>query len=95
MPASPSSQTGEPLDEAVFKRFVEKLSYVHGDFADAATYRRVADAIKGASLPVFYLEVPPSLFATVVSGLADAGLTEARGSSWRSPSGTTSRQRAS
>ncbi len=26
--------------------------------------------------PVFYLEIPPSLFATVVSGLADAGLTE-------------------
>ena len=67
---------GEPLDEAVFKRFAEKLSYVHGDFADAATYGRVAEAIKGASLPVFYLEVPPSLFATVVSGLADAGLTE-------------------
>jgi glucose-6-phosphate 1-dehydrogenase len=67
---------GEPLDEAVFKRFVERLTYVHGDFADAATYARVAEAIKGASLPVFYLEVPPSLFATVVSGLADAGLTD-------------------
>ena len=68
--------TGELLDEAVFKRFVEKLSYVHGDFADAATYGRVAEAINGASLPVFYLEIPPSLFATVVSGLADAGLTD-------------------
>ncbi len=68
--------TGEPLDKEVFQRFVAKLSYVHGDFADAATYGRVAKEIKGASLPVFYLEVPPSLFATVVSGLADAGLTE-------------------
>ena len=69
--------TGEPLDEAVFKRFVEKLSYLRGDFADAATYGRVASfSIKGASLPVFYLEIPPSLFATVVSGLADAGLTK-------------------
>ncbi|MDH4339357.1 MAG: glucose-6-phosphate dehydrogenase [Thermoleophilia bacterium] len=68
--------TGEPLDEAVFQRFAEKLSYVSGDFADAATYGRVADEIKGATLPVFYLEVPPSLFATVVGGLADAALTE-------------------
>ena len=68
--------TGEPLDEEVFQRFIAKLSYVHGDFADAATYGRVAKEIKGAKLPVFYLEVPPSLFATVVSGLADAGLTE-------------------
>jgi len=68
--------TGEPLDEAVFGRFADKLSYVHGDFTDAATYGRVAKEIKGARMPVFYLEVPPSLFATVVSGLADAGLTD-------------------
>jgi glucose-6-phosphate 1-dehydrogenase len=68
--------TGEALDEAVFTRFVEKLSYVHGDFGDAGLYGRVAEAIKGASAPVFYLEVPPSLFGTVVSGLADAGLTK-------------------
>ena len=67
--------TGEPLDEAVFQRFADKLSYVHGDFADAATYGRVADEIKGTTLPVFYLDVPPSLFATVVGGLTDAGLT--------------------
>ena len=29
-----------------------------------------------ASGPVFYLEIPPSLFATVVDGLGEAGLTE-------------------
>ena len=67
--------TGEPLDEKIFERFSKRLSYVHGDFADAATYKAVARAIKGAKLPVFYLEIPPSLFATVVSGLAEAGLT--------------------
>ncbi len=68
--------TGEPLDEAVFQRFADKLSYVHGDFADSGTYGRVAEEIKDTTLPVFYLEVPPSLFGTVVGGLADAGLTE-------------------
>ena len=47
-----------------------------GDFGDAATYERVADAIEGASLPVFYLEIPPFLFGRVVKGLADAGLTK-------------------
>ena len=46
------------------------------DFADDATYGRVADAIDGKRLPVFYLEVPPSLFGTVVRGLAGAGVTE-------------------
>ncbi|WP_173924387.1 glucose-6-phosphate dehydrogenase [Agromyces sp. Marseille-P2726] len=68
--------TGESLDEAVFGRLASRLSYVHGDFADDATYARVAAAIGGASSPVFYLEIPPSLFATVVKGLAGAGLTE-------------------
>jgi len=66
--------TGEQLDEDVFKRFAARLSYVHGDFADAATYQRVSEAIKGAKCPVFYLEIPPFLFATTVKGLAEADL---------------------
>ena len=36
---------------------------------------RVGGAIEGAQTPVFYLEIPPSLFGTVVKGLAEAGLT--------------------
>jgi glucose-6-phosphate 1-dehydrogenase len=67
--------TGEEIDKAVFDRFAAKLSYVHGDFTDAATYQRVGDAIKGAECPVFYLEIPPFLFGTVVKGLAEADLT--------------------
>jgi glucose-6-phosphate 1-dehydrogenase len=66
--------TGEQLDETIFKRFTARLSYVSGDFADAATYQRVGEAIKGFECPVFYLEIPPSLFATVVKGLAEADL---------------------
>ena len=68
--------TGEQLDEKVFQRFAARLSYVQGDFADAATYARVGKAIEGAELPVFYLEIPPFLFGTVVKGLAEAGLTK-------------------
>jgi glucose-6-phosphate 1-dehydrogenase len=68
--------TGEKLDPAVFDRFTARLSYVQGDFGDAATYGRVGKAIEGASTPVFYLEIPPFLFGTVVKGLADAGLTK-------------------
>ena len=67
--------TGEPLDQQVFDRFAERLSYVSGDFADAATYERVATAIKGAEQAVFYLEIPPFLFGRVVEGLSAAGLT--------------------
>ena len=67
--------TGEVIDPAVFDRFTARLSYVHGDFTDPATYQRVADAIKGAECPVFYLEIPPFLFGRVVQGLAEADLT--------------------
>jgi glucose-6-phosphate 1-dehydrogenase len=67
--------TGEQLDDDVFARFAARLSYVAGDFADAATYSRVADAVGGAANPVFYLEIPPFLFGKVVEGLAGAGLT--------------------
>ena len=66
--------TGEQLDETIFKRFAARLSYVSGDFDDAATYSRVGEAIKGFECPVFYLEIPPFLFATVVKGLAEADL---------------------
>jgi glucose-6-phosphate 1-dehydrogenase len=67
--------TGETLDEAVFERFANRLSYVSGDFADDATYERVGKAIGGATTPVFYLEIPPFLFGRVVKGLSEAGLT--------------------
>jgi glucose-6-phosphate 1-dehydrogenase len=68
--------TGEPLDEDVFARRAARLSYVPGDFGDAATYARVGKAIGGAERPVFYLEIPPFLFGTVIKGLAEAGLTK-------------------
>ena len=69
--------TGETIDPAIFDRFTARLSYVQGDFGDAATYKQVAEAIKGADSPVFYLEIPPFLFGTVVKGLAEADLTRA------------------
>ncbi len=73
------AETGEPLDEAVFARLAARLSYVSGDLEDPATYERVRDAMGGATSPVHYLEIPPFLFATVVRGLAGAGLaTNAR-----------------
>jgi len=67
--------TGEPLDEDIFARFAARLSYVAGNFDDPATFERVRDAMGSATTPVFYLEVPPSLFATVVRGLTAAGVT--------------------
>jgi glucose-6-phosphate 1-dehydrogenase len=66
--------TGEVIDEDVFGRFAERLSMVSGDFGDPRTYDRVAKAIRGRHTPVFYLEIPPSLFGRVVEGLVRANL---------------------
>jgi glucose-6-phosphate 1-dehydrogenase len=68
-------ESGEDIDEAVWKRFAARLSYISGGFANAETYTRVGQALGDAENPVFYLEIPPSMFATVVAGLSKAGLT--------------------
>ncbi|MFG2846310.1 glucose-6-phosphate dehydrogenase [Kitasatospora sp. NPDC048296] len=67
---------GETIAEEVFQRFAERLSMVSGDFGDPGTYDRVARAIEARRTPVFYLEIPPSLFGRVVEGLAGAHLTD-------------------
>jgi glucose-6-phosphate 1-dehydrogenase len=69
--------TGEPLDDAIFERLASRFSYIAGDFSDAETYKHVADTISEARTPVFYLEIPPFLFGTVIKGLHEAGLTDA------------------
>lgn len=68
------TQAGEQIDEGVFSRFAARLRYLSGDFGDGATYKRLADELSRESEPVFYLEIPPSLFETVIAGLAGVGL---------------------
>ncbi len=65
---------GQPLDEKVFGALARRLAYVRGDFSEVSTYEAVAEAIGVAANPVFYLEIPPSLFETVIAGLARAEL---------------------
>jgi glucose-6-phosphate 1-dehydrogenase len=68
--------TVEDPDEDVFSRLAARMSYIQGDYADESTFERVGKAVEGARRPVFYLEVPPSLFSTVVQGLGRAGLAD-------------------
>ncbi len=67
--------TGEDVDPEVFERLAARMSYLAGDFTDPATYGKIAATIKGATTPVFYLEIPPFLFGPVVKGLGEVGLT--------------------
>ncbi|MGA2164378.1 MAG: glucose-6-phosphate dehydrogenase [Solirubrobacteraceae bacterium] len=67
---------GETVDSATFERFAARLSFLSGDFTDAATYESLAKALGDVSSPVFYLEIPPFLFGPVIKQLAAAGLTK-------------------
>ena len=58
--------SGEKISEHVFQRLAGRLSMVSGDYQDPKTYDRIAHAIEGRHSPVFYLEIPPSLFGRVV-----------------------------
>ena len=65
---------GGGVDERLFTQLAERLDYVDGDFADAATFSRIKEKLGGAQSPVHYLAIPPFLFGTTVQQLGDAGL---------------------
>jgi glucose-6-phosphate 1-dehydrogenase len=65
---------GQDVDDAVFGRLARRMSYLHGDVTDAALYRRLAAQVGRAKRPLYYLEVPPSLFGPIVEQLGAAKL---------------------
>ncbi|MHB1446195.1 MAG: glucose-6-phosphate dehydrogenase [Acidimicrobiales bacterium] len=67
---------GEPVEDKTFDRLARRLGYLQGDFADPTTFDALANKLKRTSRPLFYLEIPPALFAPVVAGLGQADLTK-------------------
>jgi glucose-6-phosphate 1-dehydrogenase len=65
---------GEKVDDKVFGRFAGRLSYLHGDVTDPALYDALTKQIGSKHHCLFYLEMPPSLFAPIVENLAKAEL---------------------
>jgi len=70
------SESGEKIDDAVFDRLADRLDYMHGDVTDSALYDSLAELIGKDYRPLFYLEMPPALFAPIVENLAKVGLLE-------------------
>ena len=69
-------ESGEKIDDAVFDRLAGRLDYVHGDVTDSELYSQLAERIGSSHRPLYYLEMPPALFAPIVENLAKAGLLE-------------------
>ena len=76
MPASRSRRRSRTRTRRRSSASTERLDYVQGEFDDPDLYKRIAEEMGEYEQAVFYLEIPPSLFAMVVKNLADAGLTE-------------------
>jgi len=70
------ADSGEELDDKVFDRLADRLSYLHGDVTDSALYNSLAKRIGRNHDCLYYLEMPPSLFAPIVENLGRAGLLE-------------------
>src|SRR5581483_3943254 len=64
------------LDEAAFARLCSLLRYVDGDYRDAQTFAQLRQLLGQAQRPLHYLAIPPSMFAAVAEGLAQAGLAK-------------------
>jgi len=61
------------LDTTASLKLCSLLKYVSGDYRDPATFTKLRAALGNARRPLYYLAIPPSLFATVAEGLAQSG----------------------
>jgi len=68
------TDAGEKIDDDVFEHLTDRLSYLHGDVTDGALYETLAKQIGTNHRCLFYLEMPPSLFAPIVENLGKVGL---------------------
>jgi glucose-6-phosphate 1-dehydrogenase len=65
-------------DEAVVARFLKLLRYVDGDYNARATFDLLRTALGGMQRPLYYLAIPPSMFAVVAEHLS--AVTDVQGS---------------
>lgn len=72
-------QAGGIDNQQAFQELLSRLKYVSGDYKAPATFAAIKEALGQAQRPAHYLAIPPSLFETVIEGLANTKLnTDAR-----------------
>jgi glucose-6-phosphate 1-dehydrogenase len=74
--ARESIERAGPVDATALSLLLGRLSYVEGDYTHAGTYTKLRGELGAAKRPIHYLAIPPSLFGTVVNGLASSGCAE-------------------
>ncbi len=61
------------IDEAVFARLSDRISYVSGDYSDSKTFDRLKQALGDSKRPLHYLAIPPTIFEMVSQALEASG----------------------
>lgn len=68
-----SVQEHGDVDTEALARLSAALHYVQGNYREHKTFERLAATLGAAQRPLYYLAIPPDLFATVVEGLGRVG----------------------
>ncbi len=68
---------GGGLDDAAFAKLLQLLQYIDGDYQDPQTFEELRQALAGATSPLHYLAIPPSLFSSVIEALGKSGCAKA------------------
>ena len=71
--------------DEVARSLEARLFYVAGEMDDPALYKSLVDRVAdvGAEGALFYLAIPPSVYATVAEKLGSCGLSKAADGGWR------------
>ncbi len=66
---------GGGADPVAFPKLLSLLRYVDGDYNDPKTFEELRRQLAGATRPLHYLAIPPSLFPVVIEHLGGPGST--------------------
>ena len=69
-------RSGLTIERPALRSLLALLQYIPGDYNDTATFQALKQALGLARHPVYYLAIPPVLFATVLHALGNAGLAD-------------------
>jgi glucose-6-phosphate 1-dehydrogenase len=78
-----------PATRELWNKFAGKITYISGSYDDPATYRKLSSEIKSyykglksAGNCLYYLAIPPTLYATVIKMLGTQKMSRPKGKGW-------------
>ncbi len=74
--ARESVEHSPDFEPGCFEKLAAQLRYVDGDYTDPGTFIHLKQELGLATRPIHYLAIPPSMFASVVRGLAKSGCAD-------------------